>query len=170
MQLLQRFPIYRVTVRDPAGPLQLITFLSPSELDVAGGLPSEAIVGRLLRPGPDLVPANFGRNRAFVEFLHAVIRISVPQIGEFVNAARQHGSGWLHIHDARAFSVDPEVAAADIIGSFAVANGVIVKQSYARNEAHRILSEHGMFTPHAEIQDHVLSAMRKLRFAPGRSE
>lgn len=170
MTSFQQFPIYKVTVRDPAGLVDLITFLSPADLDLVGGVPPEVVVGKLLGPGTELIPDNFARNRAFVDFLHDVISTTVPQIEEFVAAAKHQGIGWLNIHDARAFNVDRELASRDIIGSFRVEGGVIIGSSYTRNRDHRILSEHGMLTPHPAIQEQILSAMRRLRFKPETTE
>jgi hypothetical protein len=159
MITLQQFPIYQVQVRDVSGLLNLITFLSPDEI---GDIPSQAIVGKLIGPGTDLVPENFCRNRSFVDFMHRVIQRVASQIDDFVTAARQLGTGWLDIRDARAFAADPKVAATDIIGSFRVASGVIVPEDYVPNPEHWILSRYGIFTPHPEIQNQLLAAMREL--------
>ena len=159
MITIPQFPIYRVMVRDAARLLNLITFVSPDEI---GGVPSEAIVGKLVGPSTDLVPENFRRNRNFVRFMHRVIQNVVPQIRDFYVAARDLGTGWLDVHDARAFVADPKAAATDIIGSFRVAHGVIVAEDYVPNPEHWILSKFGMFTPHPEIQNQLLAAMREL--------
>jgi hypothetical protein len=164
MEPLQQFPIYRYQVREPSGPRTVITFLSLEDIKVAGGLRSQAIVGALTGPGQELVPSNFARNSVFVDFLHDVVRQAVPTIEEYVGAAEEQGSGWLNVHDARAWEIDREVAANDIIGSFQVEEGKLT--SYVANLNHRILSEHGMFTPHPEIQEQLLSAMREVRFDP----
>ncbi len=161
MTTFPQFPIYKVSVRDPTGPLNLITFVSPDEM---GGIPAEAVVGKLRGPGTELVPDNFARNRAFVDFMHRIIQEAVPQIEEFVAVARSIGTGWLNIHDARAFNAAPKIAETDIIGSFRVERGVIIAGEYVPNPNRWILSEYGMVTPHPEIQDHILSAMRALKF------
>lgn len=154
------FPVYKLSARGPEGEFTAITFLSPEDLAALGGLPARALVGRLVNPAGDLVPGNFEWNRAFVEWLHGVIRREVPDIPEFVEAARRVPSGWLHIHDARAYGGRPEAEERDIIGSFRVEAGVLVADSYRPNPAHRILTAHGMFMPHPLLRDRILAAMR----------
>ena len=166
----RRFPIYQVTVEEAGGSAQFITFLPPDDTYRIGGLPPETVVGRLLTTGAELSGTNFVRNVSFVEFMHGVIARVVPDIEEYVEAARRQQTGALHVHDARAYETNRDVAARDIIGSFRVEDGKIVPDSYARNPEHRIVSEYGMFTPHPEIQDRLLAALRELRFDPAADE
>ena len=74
-----QFLIYRITVNDPVeGQIAVITFVSPAEIDAIGGLPSQILVGRQIRIAEGLDPDNFTQNRAFVDFLHALVREVVP--------------------------------------------------------------------------------------------
>jgi hypothetical protein len=154
------FPIYEVEALDGT---HWITFLSPDDVGRAGGLVPQAIVGRLRDPDGGFVPENFERNGVFVHFLHSVIRSVVPTIPVFVAAASNLVDGWVHVHDARALKADPEAVRNDILGSFHVVDGVIVGHSYRWNPEHWILSQHGIFTPHPEIRDRLLEAMREAR-------
>jgi hypothetical protein len=140
--------------------------LSPEEVERAGGVPPEAVAGTLA-PGAEFSIANFARNPVFVEFLHRVIRDAAPRIEELVAGARLQGEGWILIHDARAFGRDDDVAGRDAIGAFPIEDGAIHAGSYSPNPHHHVLTEHGMVTPHPEIQDAMMAALRALRFEPG---
>jgi hypothetical protein len=76
-----------------------------------GGFPPQIVVGRLLTPGAKLIPRSFARNPVLVDFMHDVIQNTVPQIEEFAADAKRNGTGWLNIHDARAWNVDRDLAA-----------------------------------------------------------
>jgi hypothetical protein len=160
---LPQLPVYRATVRDATGTRDIITLLAPDEVERAGGLAPEAVIG-VLTPGAEFAPENLRHNPRFVEFLHHVIRETVPRIAELADGAKRQGAGWMLVHDARAFGRDPEVASRDAIGAFPIEDGVIHSGSYAPNPHHRLLTEHGIVTPHPEIQDALMAALRALRY------
>lgn len=157
---LRRFPLYLVEAREPEGPVYLLTFLTLDELEQAGGLHPHAIVGKILDPEAGVVPDNFARNRAFVDFMHAVIRQAVPTILDYIVAAAEAGEGQILVLDERAALAGRTEEAADVIGTFEVAGGRIVPDSYTPAEDHWILSDDGIFTPHPAIQDAILAALR----------
>lgn len=156
MSKFRGFPILAVKVHTGEC---LVTFLSPEDIERAG-LPAAAIVGVLEREDDGVVYGNFSRNRAFLELMHAVIRSAVPEIEEFREAAKRVGSGWIHVHDARAFEQDPEAARTDVVGSFPVMNGTLQPSGYVEHEEHVLVSPFGMMVLHPELQDRILAAMR----------
>lgn len=162
MNTVPQFPLYRATVQDAEGARDVITLLSPEEVALAGGVPPEAVAGTL-EPGAEFSPGNFARNPVFVAFLHRVIRDTAPRIEDLVAGAKQQGEGWILIHDARAFGRDDDVAGRDAIGAFPIEDGMIHAGSYSPNPHHHVLTEHGMVSPHPEIQAAVLAALRALR-------
>jgi hypothetical protein len=166
MSDFQQFPVYRATVSDASGARDIITFLSPDEVQQAGGLAPEAVLG-MLAPEAEFAPENLQYNPLFVEFLHRVIRETAPGIEELAAGAKAQGAGWILIHDARAFAVDPELAGKDAIGAFPIEDGVIHAGSYSPNPHHRVLTEHGIVTPHPLLQDAVMAALRDLRYDAG---
>ena len=157
---LRRFPLYLIEAREPEGPVYLLTFLTLDELEQAGGLHPHAIVGKILDPDAGVVPDNFARNRAFVDFMHAVIRQSVPTILDYIVAAAEAGDGQILVLDERAALAGRTEEEADVIGTFEVSGGRIVPDSYTPAEDHWILSDDGIFTPHPAIQDAILAALR----------
>ena len=162
MSDLQRFPLYRATVEDARGARDIVTLLSPEEIERAGGVPPEAVAGTLA-PGAEFAAGHFAPNPAFVELLHRVIRDTAPRIEELVAGAKQQGAGWMLVHDARAFGRDAEVAGRDAIGAFPIEDGTIHAGSYSPNPHHHLLTEYGIVTPHPEIQDALMTALRALR-------
>ncbi len=146
--------------REPEGPVYLLTFLTLEELDAVGGLAPHAIVGKVFDPEGGIVPDNFARNRAFVDFIHGVIRRAVPTIPDYVNAAAEAGDGQLLVLDERAAHAGRTEEEADVIGLFEVSGGRIVADSYAPAPDHWILNDDGMFAPHPAIQEAILVALR----------
>jgi hypothetical protein len=163
---LQRFPLYLIEAREPDGPVYLLTFLTLDELEPIGGLHPQAIVGKILDPEAGIEPDNFARNRAFVDFMHGVIRRVVPTIPDYIMAAAEAGDGWIQVKDARSILARGGEAEGDIIGSFEVSGGRIVPESYVPAEDHWILNEDGIFTPHPAIQDAILAVLRAPAWPP----
>jgi hypothetical protein len=160
-----QFPIYHVTVNDPAeGQVGLITFLSPEEIEKAGGLPPQVIVGRQLRLADGLAPDNFGRNRAFLDFFHAVIREVVPTVPEFQGVASSMGYGWFNLQDGRSTLKGLTMPPEDLIGRYRVFHGRFVPGEYEPHSGYWVLTENGMMTPHPLVAQAVLQTMRSLRF------
>lgn len=157
---LQRFPLYLIEAREPDGPVYLLTFLTLEELEAVGGLHPHAIVGKILDPEAGIVPDNFARNRAFVEFMHGVIRRTVPTVLEYIVAAAEAGDGQILVLDERATHAGRADEDPDVIGTFEVVGGRIVADSYAPAPDHWILNDDGIFTPHPAIQDAILAALR----------
>ncbi len=152
-----------MAAREPEGTAYLLTFLTLEELDAVGGLAPHAIVGKVFDPESGIEPDNFARNRAFVDFMHGVIRRVVPTIPAYVAAAIEAGDGQLLVLDERAAHAGRTEEQPDVIGTFEVAGGRIVADSYAPALDHWILNEDGMFTPHPAIQDAILAALRGRR-------
>ena len=157
---LQQFPLYLIEAREPEGPAYLLTFLSLDELNAVGGLAPHAIVGKVFDPDAGIGPDNFARNRAFVEFVHGVIRRVVPTLPAYIAAAAEAGDGKLLVLDERAAHAGRTEEAPDVMGTFDVAGGRIVPDSYVPAIDHWILTDDGIFTPHPAIQDAVLAALR----------
>ena len=158
---LQRFPLYLIEAREPEGPTYLLTFLTLEELDAVGGLAPHAIVGKVFDPEAGIEPENFARNRAFVDFMHGIIRRVAPGLPEYVAAALEAGEGQLLVLDERAAHAGRTEEQADVIGTFEVSGGRIVPDSYAPAADHWILNDDGIFTPHPAIQDAILAALRR---------
>lgn len=162
------FPIFRVSVNEGGQEMQIITFLSPPEIDRAGGLPGRAAVGALREANAQPTPENFQANQLFVEFLQGVVRAEVPLIDEYIRRADQIGDGWLHVRDLRSEG-DDEFEKLDVVGSFPVTGGRIDAAGYVPNERYRILGPHGLPLLPAPLADAVLGAVRRLTVEGGAS-
>ena len=122
--------------------------LVPSEIFSSRGLVSEAIVGvlsRLLEDDERITPDVFTRNSVFVEFMHEVIVRHAPKDPTFQAEARRQGNGWIYIIDQRTPDPAGTVPPEDIVGSFQIANGKVIPESYQSNPKHLILSSKGFF-------------------------
>jgi hypothetical protein len=111
---------------------QVLSRLSPDQVQALGGLPREAIAGVFV--GEAMRVDDFRPNPAFVEFMHDVIRTAGPVDRDLRAAAQARGEGWVYIIDLRTTqgpggAVPPE----DLIGAFEVRNGSIVAGSYQAN-------------------------------------
>ncbi|MFH1277134.1 MAG: hypothetical protein ABIK65_01980 [Candidatus Eisenbacteria bacterium] len=156
------FPVFRVSTGQGEGKREIVAFLSPVEIDAAGGLSGRAAVGALRGSGTELTPENFQANQLFVEFFHEIVRTKVPMMSIYIDEAERVGDGWLHVRDLRAAGADAELEKIDVIGSFQVAGGRILPDSYVPNGSYRVLGPHGFPLLPAELQGAVLRAMRKL--------
>ena len=133
-------PFYVVEVDLRPGKAIYVTVLRP-DVVFSSGMPPEAIVGQLLDGSKEVAPQNFARNRVFVEYLHSFIDMEARQEPLLQAEARKIGNGKLVVADRRGTIHAP--SGEDNFGVFEVSNGTI--GSYTRNEAHRILSERGLF-------------------------
>jgi hypothetical protein len=96
-------PINVCRVDTPEGTKLYATCLS-HEIAFQRGLPAEAIIGVLTGPlevGEAITPDVFARNRAFVEFMHAVIARRGPDLPELIAEAKRQGEGWVYVIDQR---------------------------------------------------------------------
>jgi hypothetical protein len=123
---------------------RVLSFLNPDQVARLGVLPPEAIVG-FLAEDLNYDQQDFRENRAFIDFMHDVIRRTGPQDPGLRAAAAAQGEGWLYVIDMRTPEgpqgrVPPE----DIIGAFEVEGGRVADGSYRPNEDHRLLTRRGM--------------------------
>ena len=150
-------PINICKVRMPDGFANYVT-LTPIGATQSRGIAPQEIVGQLLQ-GESLKPDNFARNRAFVDFLHEVIRKHGSSVQNLILAAQQQGDGWVHILDARTPTPQGSVPPEDVIGAFQVAGGKLVTDTYRANPNHRILSENGFFQLEPLLQQRLLEEL-----------
>jgi len=140
--------------------VQVLSFLKPEECAEHGGLPGVAIQGEFTDAERSV--AGFRVNRAFVEFLHEVIRAAGPADPSMQEAAKQQGEGWLYIIDLRTpEGPEGQVPAEDIIGAFAVKAGKLVADSYSRNEGYRVLTKNGPVRLPPSLHDAMVRAALK---------
>jgi hypothetical protein len=122
---------------------QVLSILSPDEMQSLGGLSAEAIAGGI--EGETISVDTFRQNPAFVQLMHQVIRTTGPKDPGLQAAAREQGDGWVYIIDLRtpegpSGRVPPE----DIIGAFEVRNGQIISGSYQASATHRVYTRNGL--------------------------
>jgi len=101
------------------------SFLPPSDLEYATGLPPEAIIGELRNPHAHK-PEDFLQNGVFREFLAHVIEKHVPADPAFMAQVRRKQNGFVYIFDGRTPTPQDAVPPEDIIGCFEIENGEIL--------------------------------------------
>jgi len=114
--------------RIPGEGMQNIVSALPEENGFVQGLVPQAIVGKLLKRSDDgaiVTPANFVRNKEFVEFLHEVIGRYGPELPGLLAEAKRLGRGRVFVIDGRTPTPQGDVPPHDIIGAFQVEGGVV---------------------------------------------
>lgn len=140
----QGMHVYVVNI--PGEGMRDIVSVLPATIVFAQGLVPQAIVGKLLKStaeGGTIVQANFARNKEFVDFLHEIIARNGPDLPGLTAEGKRLGNGRVYVLDGRTPTPQGNVPSHDIIGSFRVEAGVVVRDSYERNPNHVILSDDG---------------------------
>src|SRR5437773_10364899 len=153
-----------------------ITCLDPQRLSKGAGIPSEGIIGQLLRPlegGERITPDNFAANTVFVELMQSVIARHGPHLKELVAEALRLGEGTLYVVDQRTRAPQGpvrEILTDDIFGEFHVNHGKIVPGSYRPNAKHYLLSADGFFQLGPQLEDCLLVALAAIPDADEESD
>ncbi|GLQ97306.1 hypothetical protein [Dyella mobilis] len=152
-------PVSICEVQTANGLVAYVTLVPAGEA-VKRGLVAQEIIGQLLdatRADRQIDPANFARNRAFVDFLHEAIQKHAPALPNLIDAAKAQGMGWVYIIDGRTPTPQGAVPPEDVIGGFQVDDGEILDGSYRANPNHRILSQRGFFQLDPDLERWVLA-------------
>lgn len=138
-------PINLCEVQTTDGPVVYVILSAPQTAFKRGLVPKE-IVGQLLSPvgsSTRISPDNFGRNPAFVNFLHEVIKKHGPNAPELLDVAKKQGDGVVVVIDGRTPTPENGVPPHDILGIFETRRGEIVPGAYHPNPNHKILTQDG---------------------------
>jgi hypothetical protein len=135
--------------------------LTPQDVDEIGGLPSEAVCGQF--DSDVLSPEHFLVNPVFVDFMHLFISTKGIELPSLMIAAKQQKDGYLYIIDFRTpDGIMGNVPTEDIIGAFQVKNGIIVKDSYWRNNLHKIYTKNGLVKLPSDLNIQFIDALKKI--------
>src|SRR3954471_13805066 len=96
-----KLPIGVARITSDDGTTDYITCI-PKERVFTGSLPSEAIIGVLLRTledGERITVGNFAANSVFVNLLHGIISHRGPLTMDLASQARSLGEGTLYVID-----------------------------------------------------------------------
>ncbi len=140
-----------------------VTCLSTERLSRYAGIPSEGIIGQILRPlapGERITPENFAANTVFVDLMQGVIASRGPQTKDLIADAKRLRHGTLFVIDRRRTRAPEgpgrEIREQDIFGEFEVKRGRIVPGSYRPNLKHYILTEDGFFQLGPDLEESLL--------------
>jgi hypothetical protein len=142
--------------------MNVLSLLTPKDVDEIGGLPSEAVCGQF--NSDDMSPENFRVNPVFVDFMHSIIGTKGIELASLKQAAQKQAKGYLYVIDFRTpdgifGNVPPE----DIIGAFQVDNAVVVKDSYKRNDKYEIFTKNGLLKLSSDMHDLLIQELKRLR-------
>jgi len=165
-----KLPIFYVQADLPEGVKHLVTCNAGERLSRGGKLPSELIMGVLLKPSEDFTSGvkhdNFGTNTTFVHFLQQIIGQYGPDTVQLRVDAESIENGMLYVIDERAPRPEPdqpwEVFNDDVLGEFDVKNGFIVPGSYRPNRDYRVLSSRGFPQLEDEMMEFLVWALDEL--------
>lgn len=138
---------------------KIVSLLTPAQVEALGELPSFAICGVCEQHDGETI---FRENRLFLDALHAAIARFGDNDAALAEAARRQGQGYVYVIDRRtpegtAGSVPP----CDIVGNFAVRDGVLVPGGYAANPAHRLLTAGGLFKLSPDMEAFVVAELMR---------
>ena len=145
--------------------LYVYSFLSVEDVQRLGGIPKQAVVGHVTRPGlsdRQFTPETFRPNTLFREFLHEVLGQCGLKSPGMREEARRIGDGYVYLIDGRTPTPQGRVPPEDIIGNLKAKSGRLVPGSYQANSDHRIVSDRGLFRLPRELHECLIEAMRNL--------
>ena len=151
------------TIRTAEG-FKNIASLVSQEVAFEKGLLPESIIGYFVNQvfNEEIIPDNFIRNSLFVDLLHKSIKEFAPQTKSFLNTARKLKNGSVYVIDQRTPDPNGAVPSEDIIGAFEIKNSEFIKDSYTRNNNHKILSQNGFFNLGNELFEYLLNMLYRL--------
>lgn len=138
-------PFHLCRMETETGTVTYVTVVPP-EVAFAQGFRGEAIVGEMTEsPGLSgtIIPDHFLPNASFVDVLQEVIAHQGPAQPGLRAEAAQLGQGHVFVIDQRTPTPEGPVLPEDILGYFAVRDGVVVAEAYTANPNYRLLTVHG---------------------------
>ncbi len=131
----------------------LLTLLDPEAMAQVKN--PKAILGLLKNNNGEVTPDNILYNPEFVRFFHQTMLL----FAEFTAVQSPNNqSGFMYLIDERCKSPEkPEQK--DIIGSFEVKGGFLLKDSYVANSQYQLISNDGLFQLPAQIEKVLFMAL-----------
>ncbi len=151
-------------IQPPGAPPYDVVTPIPSEIMFKQGLAPEAIVGVLrqlsnIEGEGGIAPKDFVRNRVFADFLHRVVADHAPKLIEYQAQAKKQHEGWVYVIDGRTPAPKGLIPARDILGAFAVRDGVITPDSYVRNDQYFLYTQDGFFQLHVVLKSKLMEEL-----------
>ena len=159
---MKKLPFGFIQIDFPEGTKEFVTLLDMERLSEGDGIPSEGLIGAVLRPrerpSDPIAPDNFAANAVFINFMQRIIAREGPNTEQLVVNAGSLGEGILYVVDGRVPAPrrkvrEWKVPSEDILGEFDVKAGEIVPGSYRANPQHRLLSSKGFFQLEEELAE-----------------
>jgi hypothetical protein len=158
------FHVYKAPGPDGKPDRNILSPLGPQDVNEAGGLCDEAIIGEVIVPEKGLNPENFIPNPAFIRFLHKVLAIHAPKCPGLIEAAKEGGTGTLLVLDKRSTKPPTEREPKDILGWVEIQDGRLVR--YTINPRHQIVTDHGFTVMDPWYQERLIEELKRLTYRP----
>jgi hypothetical protein len=161
--------------------VRFLRWLTDDEVATLPFLPSPAFMAALVTRAQQGKPPLLLSNVGFLEFLHRGIAEFAPQLPHFVEAAHTQKTGALFVLDGRFADKDKSVPAEnlppdEIVGCFAVKDGLISGSDYQANMKYKLWSLRGPAQVPQHLRPHLLTKLVHLtdrtqaEFVPASSE
>ena len=130
----------------------------PNDFGFEHGLSPQAIIGQFLDGVDRLSPDDFARNSAFIDFLHGVIAKHGPQCPDILAEAQRTRDGTVAVIDLRVPDLNAAIAPEDIVGLFAVADGVLGE--YHACPKYRVFNHFGIMQLPEWLHDKLVAELK----------
>eukprot|EP00128_Syssomonas_multiformis_P015649 Colp12_sorted_trinity150504_noHs@13680 len=138
-----------------------LSFLT--DKDIRSELRGPALIGWTKSEAIDK-PESFIVNKDFEDFMHKVISDNLEKDETLVYAAQYQKEGWFHIPDFREPAPTGRIPTPDnIFGSVKLDKGKMLKETYERMPAHRMMSAQGLFKLSEPLHALLVKELQKIQ-------
>lgn len=138
--------LYAIQTEVNGKPTTLLTLLDPESMAEVKN--ERAILGILKNSQEPVLHHNIIYNPAFVDYFHKTMLV----FAEFANGTNPiQNNGFLYVVDERSSSPDQPLEE-DIIGSFEVSAGIVLKDTYVPNPSYQFISKNGLFRLPSQVE------------------
>lgn len=153
-------PLHRYTLEQPEfGRIEVVSFLSPQDLEGLGGLPGRAILARMRDPEGGPGEDNLEWNGTFLQALHEVVSEWFPRLPDVAALALGPSATHVHVRVTRPGRTGRVEQPSDVMGRFAVRDGAIDPDSYEPHEGFLPITEEGVFLMHPDLERAFLATL-----------
>ncbi len=133
--------------------------LLPPDVVQQHGLPTAAVFGEVDPRRPEMTVDGFTANEAFLALLHEVIAAHATTLESVQKQLAKVKNGPVYVVDRRTVNKGGLPPFEDIIGWFAVRDGVIIPDSFNPSPNYQLLSNNGPLELESELQEKLIDAV-----------
>lgn len=133
--------------------------LLPPDVVQQFGLPTAAVVGEVDPRRPDMTVDGFTPNEDFIALMSRVIAEHAPALESIDKQLEKVKNGPVYVVDRRTVNKGGVPPFEDIIGWFAVRDGVLQPDSFNPSPNYQLLSNNGPFELEGELEEKLIEAV-----------